>query len=118
MSPTQKTSPSFVAHEAGREPSHRLSPSYVVGTVLINLPTFSQCGQISQSLQAWVVESINPVLSDEKQTQRSSMTSPGGGAKLEFLSDFLTSNAQMRSVLQLLVRYCFSPASRTEEHSS
>ena len=66
MSPTQKTSPSFVAHEAGREPSHRLSPSYVVGTVLINLPTFSQCGQISQSLQAWVVESINPVLSDEK----------------------------------------------------
>ena len=67
MSPTQKTSPSIVAYEAGREPSHRLSPSYVVGTILINLPTFSQCGKISQSLQAWAVESINPVFSDENR---------------------------------------------------
>ena len=50
-----------MAYEAGREHIHRLSPSYVVGTILIDLPTFSQCGQISQSLQAWAVESINPV---------------------------------------------------------
>ena len=42
-----------------------------------------------------------------KQTQISPMTSPGDGAKLEFLFDFLTSNAQMWGVLQLLVRYFF-----------
>lgn len=54
-----------MAYEEEGAPRHWLSPYHALGTMLVNLPTFSQCGQISQFLQAWEVGIINPIFSDE-----------------------------------------------------
>lgn len=108
-----------MAYKEGQEPCHWQNPSYVLGTMLANLPTFSQCGQSSQFLQAREVEIINLIFSDEK-TDPEKLNDFSGGAShcamepgLEFLLDFLIWNAQMLGILKLLVRYCFSISQQT-----
>ena len=66
----------------------------MLGSMLANLPAFSQCGQSSQFLQAWEVEIINPIFSDEKTDPEKNDFSGGTShhvmePRLEFLFHFL-----------------------------